>query len=221
MAIKNALRELLWVLAYIIGTQVGYVRMLARMVEWHFLRIYLNEHKEQTVQFLHYLLKEFSEFDYFDGYSMALIYGPGKSEQENNLVCWETPLGYALWHKNRPAVAMGIEIKHGMLCVRQLQGVRGTQLPKELRTWPKLLVRAAMKFATDSGLRGVRLYRAHMSSFYWAPDFGYDVLTPDQYKERLVAHRDRMRARYDGTARKMRFLMKKNWGEWLTPPDGT
>lgn len=221
MAPKNALSELLWVLAYIIGTQVGFVRTLARKVEWHFLRIYLNEHKDQAEQFLHYLLEEFKKFGYFDGYSMVLIYGPGKSEQENNLVCWETPLGYALWHRNRPAVAMGIEIKNGMLCVRQLQGVRGTQLPKELRNWPELFVRAVMKFATDSGLKGVRVYRAHMSNFFWMPDFGYDVLTQEQYKERLDAHRNRMRARYDGTARKMGFRMNKNWGEWHVDPKGT
>lgn len=215
MASKNGPRELLWVLAYIIGIQVSVVRLLARKVEWHFLRLYLNKHREQTEQFLQYLFEEFREPRYFDGYSTVLIYGPGRSEQENYKVCWETPLGYALWHNDQPAIAMGVEVKSGMLCVRQLQGVRGTQLPKELRNWPELFVRAAMKFASDSGLKGVRVYRAHMSNFYWMPDFGYDVLTQEQYRERLRAHRNRMRARYDGTARKMGFRMKKYWGEWF------
>lgn len=213
---KSLLWEVLFFVTCGIGLIVGDVRRLVRRVEWSILQRHL--HRNPRIIKLLYLLsfEEFRKHKQVNAVSFTLMYGPGKCEITNRMVCWETPLGIAIWDKQSPLLALGVEIKHNMLCIRQLQGIPGKRLPEEMRDWPKRFVRLAIRFARLSGLKGVRLYRAHTSVFYWAPEL--QVPEGMTRKEALDAHRQRMRRRYDGTARQMGFVMKKDYGEWLCPP---
>lgn len=151
--------------------------------------------------------------------TITLMYQPGTCSVANDRIVWEAPAGFAIWDEKQPMFAMAVELRKGFLCIRQLQGVPGRPLPPNLRDWPRRFVRAAMRFARLTGLRGVRLYRAHTCAFYRRPYFedppSLDETSPAEY---LKEYRQRMRRRYDGTARQMGFVMKKDYGEWLCPP---
>lgn len=213
---KSLLWEILFFVTYGIGLMVGDVRRLSRRIEWHFLRRHIHS-QPRTIRMLYLLVhREFRKDMRVEGMSYSLMYGPGKCSITRRLVCWDAPLGIAIWNSRSPMIAMAVEIKDGFLCIRQLQGVARRKVPEQIRDWPKRFVRAAIRFARLSGLKGVRLYRAHTSSFYWFP--ALKVPKGAIYKDVLETHRQRMRRRYDGTARQMGFSMKKDYGEWLCPP---
>ncbi len=215
MAKKSWAWNILFFFAYGIGLLVGDVRRLARKIEWGFLRRHFNR-KPRTIRALYQLSwGAFRSHSMVKGMSYSLMYGPGKCSITNRLVCWDAPLGIAVWDGESAMLAMAVEIKGDMLCIRQLQGVPGKKLPQELRDWPQRFVGASIRFARLSGLKGVRLYRAHTCSFYWRPEM--DIPEGKTRLEVLRAHRQRMRRRYDGTARQMGFAIKKDYGEWLCP----
>ncbi len=151
--------------------------------------------------------------------TITLMYQPGTCSVANDRIVWEAPAGFAVWGEELPLFAMAIEIRKGFLCIRQLQGVPGQPVPPDLRDWPKRFVQVAVRFARLTGLKGVRLYRAHTCAFYQRPHFT-DLVTMDEpdFVEYANEYRKRMRRRYDGTARQMGFTMKKDYGEWLCPP---
>ncbi len=208
--------KILYILALGLGLLIEDVRRLHRRIEWHFLRVHLNKKPRVIKALYHLIYREFRRDMKIGGMSYSLMYGPGKCSLTRRLVCWDAPLGIAVWNSRSPMIAMAIEIRDGFLCIRQLQGVSRRRVPKQARDWPRRFVRACIRFARLSGLKGVRLYRAHTSTFYWSPDL--KLRKGESYKGALEAHRQRMRRRYDGTARQMGFQMLKNYGEWLCPP---
>ncbi|MES2931847.1 MAG: hypothetical protein V4682_04120 [Patescibacteria group bacterium] len=151
--------------------------------------------------------------------SITLMYQPGTCSVAEDRIVWEAAAGFAIWDEKLPLFAMAMEIRKGFLCIRQLQGVPDRPTPPDLRDWPKRFVQVAMRFARLTGLKGVRLYRAHTCRFYRWPYFA-DLPDMDEagLTEYLKEYRQRMRRRYDGTARQMGFTMKKDYGEWLCLP---
>lgn len=188
-----------------------------RAVEWGFLRRYIFARPRMVDVMVHMLLRCFRDYPGKKlGVSMALIYGPGYCEIERREICWETPLGLAVWGDDGPLFGLGIEFRNGFLCIRQMQGISGRAVPPEFRDWPIRSVKLMMRFARLAGFRGVRLYRAHTSLFYHSPE----LTLPEgaNREEEIAALRQRMRRRYDGTARRLKFTQKKNYCEWLSPP---
>jgi hypothetical protein len=147
------------------------------------------------------------------GFSWVENSNPGYGEQENRAICWETPTGFVLWFDDRPLVAVGLEFGHATLSIRQLQGVKGSKIPEEIKDWPVRMVRMLVRYARLTGMKRVRIYRAHTSMFYTYPDLDLD-LGPAYYgaREKL---RERMRIRYDGTARKAGFTKYADYYELL------
>ncbi len=140
----------------------------------------------------------------------------GYGELENRLICWETPSGITVWLDGKPACAMGFELIGKRLCIRQLQGVAGVQFPVECRNWPRLFIQAAIDFAQASGLEEVRLYRAHMCLFYEDPVIVIREGVAHNHVP-IKLYRQKMRRRYDGTARQLGFEMLHEYGRWLNP----
>lgn len=164
-----------------------------------------------------YIASRFKEYPGFAGISMSIMSSPGHGPVEDYKVCWETPLGFTVRDSEGSCIALGLEFHGGFLCVRQLQGVRGRRIARKYRHWPQILIEIAQDYAIDQGLRGVKVYRAHTSLFYWYPDFG----SLEEDKDFFAMREDlriRLRRRYDGTAREMGFVLKKKYGEWLCPP---
>jgi len=147
------------------------------------------------------------------------MFEPGTCSIANDLIAWEAPACFAVWDEGLPLFGVAFEVRKGFINIRQLQGVPGRPVPPELRDWPKRLVRLAMRFARLSGLKGVRLYKAHTCLYYQWPFFAdLPEMNEEELAEYLKEHRKRMRRRYDGTARQLGFTMHEHWGEWLCPP---
>ncbi len=168
--------------------------------------------KKEEVYYLQSLIFEFFNYknEVCSGIHMGYINKPGYVHEITNSVCWEAPIIFMAHVGGKPAVGMAIEMHRRHIAIRQLHGVRGVQLPPELREWPKVFVEACMAFAQERGLKEVRLYRADQDMFYRAPYI-------DESTESADAVRRRMRRRYDGTARQLKFVMKKRWGVWYNP----
>ena len=57
-------------------------------------------------------------------------------------------------------------IRAKILFIAQLQGVAGTDVPEELRPWPKVFIDACRTFACQQGLREVRVAKASTLASY-------------------------------------------------------
>lgn len=136
----------------------------------------------------------------------------GYSEVEDGKIYWEAPLGITVWTKDGPAVALAVEFWNDTLCIRQLQGTANTWIPADMREWPSLFVSACELFVKHSGFKCLRLYRADQSLFYHFPDVS--KVPKEKVDATRVAIQGRMVRRYEGTAEKMGFEMKRRWGEW-------
>ena len=217
------MRELVLRIAMLVWTSatLAYImyRRTIRRIEWFFLRQIILRRIRLCSLLETFVAKEFQKYPAAKGISLRVYYrrgyGTGESSEKKHTLYWEAPLAIAIWTEKGPAAGMAVELRWGALCIRQLQGVAGVPLSKELPDWPKTFVEACLRFARRTGVRHVRLYRADQSLFYYWP-----MLPKKEGRTRyemLEEHRQRMRRRYDGTARQMGFNMKKKWGEWEKP----
>ncbi len=94
---------------------------------------------------------------------------PGYMIGKDFSVCWQAPIAITLYVDGKAALGLGVELRGGVLAVRQLQGGRGVRLPKELHDWPALFVQACIAYAKERGLKAVRLYRADQDPNYRWP----------------------------------------------------
>lgn len=141
--------------------------------------------------------------------------GIGHGLNDNRTICWEAPIGITVWLSGEPACAIGFELEGDTLCIKQLHGVSGAKDLRDIPDWPKLLVRCCMAMAEEAGLAGVRLTRANQTLFYKRPLF--KTANGLTCVERRKQHRQRMRRRYDGTARQLGFTMNRQYSEWKNP----
>jgi hypothetical protein len=192
---------------------------LIRSFEWGFQLRYVNARQKMVKTLMLMLFHRFRKYPDLEGVSMGMVHGPGYSENEDGEICWETPLGLTLWNTNGPIFGLGIEFRGRFICIRQMQGVSRTHIPPEFRDWPVACVRLMMRFARLTGFRGVRIYHAHTSFFYRFPEL--NLPEGADRKEEIRLLRQRMRHRYDGTARKLKFRPTKDFSVWLCPPRRT
>lgn len=146
----------------------------------------------------------------FTGIGSMLFNSPGYN-RETSSICWEAPIAILIYLDEKPVFGIGLEFYTNRLSIRQLQGSPGANIPADL---PKICVSGAIKFAKDTGIEEIRLYRAHKSLFY--RDSLFETPEGESRQEIQKAIRKRMRRRYDGTARQLGFTMKKDWGELCT-----
>ena len=80
---------------------------------------------------------------------------------------WDAPVAVSVFRKRngkkKLALCMSLYVVDKTLYVGQLQGVAGTDIPKELRAWPKLLVEACRTFARQENLRSVKVPSAEVA----------------------------------------------------------
>ncbi len=196
------------------------VRIGRRYVEFFFLYPIVNKRLGEINSLAMFAGKVFGERTRtFSAVSWSTQKAPGFAVKANGYrdpMCWETPAGIIIHLAGKPALAMGVELHGSTLCVRQLQGVAGIRLNKNLQDWPKLFILACVEFAQVFGIKRVRIYRANQGLFYHFPA---NIVKRDGETlcEALQAYRQRMRRRYDGTARQLHFNMKRRYGEWTNP----
>jgi hypothetical protein len=125
---------------------------------------------------------------------------------------WDAPVTVSVFRKRRgkerQALCMSFYICSGNLYIVQLQGVRGTNIPKELRPWPKMFMDACKKFACEQGLREVKVAKASTHFPY-----GPRTLTEEEQKAVPRIRRD-MELLYDKNALELGLVPDGNWFKW-------
>lgn len=145
------------------------------------------------------------------GIRWMLFDAPGYNHETSPL-CWEAPVAILLYYRNKPIFGIGLEIYKKKIHIRQLQGISGVKFPKKIKGLPAVCVGAIVDFAKQQNFSEVRLYRAHCDMFYQEPHL--PNLPEGKTRDEVVNEiRQRMRRRYDGTARQLGFVMKKDYGE--------
>lgn len=189
---------------------------LVRQAHWIFLiLVLLWRGRLVTLLFLH-LASRFIKHPYITRVSISWNSNPGHGPLEERKICWEAPLGITFWSDEGPVFAAAFELHWSGFYIRQLQGVSGVVIPEDLRDWPRRLVSECLSFSRRAGMAEMRLCRAHTSLFYRFPYFG-TAGGDEAYEVQAAKHRQRMRRRYDGTARQLGLCFVGKWAIWRNP----
>jgi Domain of unknown function (DUF4118) len=140
-----------------------------------------------------------------------------KMPPENDLTHWDAPVTVSVFRKRRgrerPALCMSLYVRSKVLYIAQLQGVAGTDVPAELRPWPKIFIEACKKFACQQGLREVRVAKASTLDSFRFPYGGSKTLTED-LKQAIPRIRRNMELLYDRNALQAGLVPDGNWFKW-------
>ena len=191
----------------------SYYRRGIRRIEWFFLYRTMRANYQATAAFGEAVVQTFLEKKDITGISVKLCKSRGYWDERT--FYWEAPLTCTVCAKGAPVFGMAVEFYGKILRIRQLQGMAGAHIPKELSDWPKLFVRACMSFAEVEGLHEVRMYHADQSLFYLFPSL--EPKEGESLTEAIQAFQKRMRRRYEGTARQLGFAKKRRWHSWCNP----
>ena len=130
---------------------------------------------------------------------------------------WDAPVAVSIFRerkgKKRQAFCMSLYIVNGILYVAQIQGIPGTDAPKELRAWPKIFIEACRQFARQEGLREVRIPMAKTLYAYRNPYLAPDLL-PKARIHTLWRIRRNMTLLYDANALDLGFFPDGDWLRW-------
>ena len=108
---------------------------------------------------------------------------------------------------------MSVYLINDILSVAQIQGIAGTDAPKELRAWPKLFIEACRSFAIQERLREVRIPKAETLYSYRNPYLSPQLL-PKARIHTLARIRRNMKLLYDTNALDLGFFPDGEWLRW-------
>jgi Domain of unknown function (DUF4118) len=133
-----------------------------------------------------------------------------KSPRKKNLITWDEPVTVSIFRKRkgkeRQALCMSLYIRSRVLYIMQLQGLRGTDVPSELRLWARMFIESCKKFACQEGLREVRVAKASTLHSFRFP--GEDL------KQTVPRIRRDMELIYDRNALEAGLVPDGNWFKW-------
>lgn len=133
---------------------------------------------------------------------------------------WDAPIAISVFRnkrgKRRVAFCFSIYIVGGNLHIKQIQGIFGTDIPSELRAWPKIFIETCRTFACQETLREVRVARADSLYSYHTPSLRRDLL-PDARQRSLERIRKNMTLLYDANALELGFVADGIWFKWPNP----
>jgi hypothetical protein len=159
------------------------------------------------------------------GFELKIRFFPGNEKDPYRFKQhWDAPIGVTVFKKRSgkkrpfqvPAFYMSFYLIGGVVHIRQLQGVSGTDLPKDLRAWPEIFVKACKDFVRQERQNGVWIPRAESLHGYHAP-WTWPYLSPTEREVAESRIRFSMRARYDQTARNLGFEIDGDWYKWQNP----
>jgi hypothetical protein len=130
---------------------------------------------------------------------------------------WDAPITISIFRKRkgkkRLALCMSLYVVNRKLYVVQIQGVSGTDAPKELRSWPNLFIETCRTFARQERLSAVKIPRAEMLYSYRNPGLNPHLL-PESRENALRQIRRNMSLLYDANALELGFVPDGDWFTW-------
>ena len=181
-----------------------------------------NSHRIQ--RFLPVLVEAFHH-PWVAGVELKFRFWPGHEKKSGRLwrvskllpaqsMHWDAPITVTIFRerrgKKRQALCMSFYLAGGALYIAQIQGIRKTDVPEELRAWPKIFIEACRTFARRENLRGVMVPKAEALYSYHNP--GVWAGLPSSARQHAVSRiRDRMTRLYDRNAVDLGFLPDGDW----------
>jgi hypothetical protein len=136
------------------------------------------------------------------------------------LMHWDAPITISIYRKQRgklrQALCMSLYISEDMLYIAQMQGVAKTDVPAELRAWPKIFIDCCKTFARQEGFRGVGIPKAGTLYSYQRPFIRKDLSSDARVRALQRIRRD-MATIYDSNALDLGFNAEGGYWVWSTP----
>jgi hypothetical protein len=133
---------------------------------------------------------------------------------------WDAPITVSVFRKKRGkkrlALCFSMYVIGKTLHIKQIQGVSGTDVPNELKAWPKIFMEACRTFALQESFREVRIPRADSLYSYHTPTLNPELL-PESRERAVQQIRTNMRLLYDANALDLGFVSDGAWFKWLNP----
>jgi hypothetical protein len=133
---------------------------------------------------------------------------------------WDAPIAVSIFRKKRGkkrlALCFSMYLIGKTLHIKQIQGVSGTDVPSELRGWPKMFIEACRAFARQEALSEVRIPRADSLYSYHTPGLNPELL-PDSRERALAQIKRNMELLYDANALELGFVPDGGWFKWRNP----
>jgi hypothetical protein len=130
---------------------------------------------------------------------------------------WDAPITVSVFQvrrgKKRQALCMSLYLVGNRLHIAQIQGVSRTDVPKELRAWPKMFIEACRAFGVQENLREVSVAKAETLYSYRNPYLSVDLL-PEARQNALRRIRRNMKLLYDTNALELGFVPDGDWYRW-------
>jgi hypothetical protein len=130
---------------------------------------------------------------------------------------WDAPIAISVFRerrgKKKQALCMSIYLMKDVLYIGQIQGIAGTDAPKELRDWPKIFMECCRTFARQEGLKEVRVPKAISLYSYRNPYVNLQLTqrAQDNTRDRI---RRSMQLLYDANAQQLGFVCDGDWFKW-------
>jgi hypothetical protein len=118
--------------------------------------------------------------------------------------------------KKREALCMSFYVIKENLCIKQIQGVSQTDVPRELAAWPKMFMEACQEFARQQAFKAVSVPRAVSLYSYHNPSVS-KALLPDGRQRALRRIRRDMELLYDKNALELGFVSDGDRLKWTNP----
>jgi hypothetical protein len=133
---------------------------------------------------------------------------------------WDAPVTISVFRrirgKRKPALCMSLYIIRSILYIEQMQGVSRTDVPEDLRPWPKMFMEACRTFCYQEEFKEMRVPRA-ASLYSYQHMFVHADLLPDARERMLQRVRKSMEMLYDANALELGLISDGRWFKWVNP----
>lgn len=131
---------------------------------------------------------------------------------------WDAPVTISLFRRRKgkakqPALCASLYQRKKIIFIRQMQGVRRTQVPKELQPWSKLFIDACRVFACRENFTEIRVPKASALYSYQHPYINAS-LSPEDREIVTGKIRSDMELLYDTNALALGFVSDGDWYKW-------
>jgi hypothetical protein len=172
------------------------------------------------------ILEKFFEHPWVAEVELRIRFWPGQervmlwAKNHQRPMHWDAPITVSVFRKKRGkkrlALCFSMYVIGDALNIKQIQGVSGTDVPNELKAWPRIFMEACRTFARQETLREVRVPRANSLYSYHTPSLNPE-LVPDSRKRALERIRSNMELLYDANALELGFVPDGAWFKWPNP----
>ena len=185
-----------------------------------FVRYIMAKSRSKTLAKLLPIIEDSFRHPWVAEVQLQIRFWLGHGLRKRSSMHWDAPVAISVFRrikgKKRPALCMSLYVTRRTLYIQQLQGVPGTDVPRDLGAWPKMFMEACRKFAYQEGFKEMRVPRAASLYSYHHPYVRPELL-PEARERALQRIRKSMEMLYDANALELGFIPDGRWFKWMDP----